>query len=93
MSNLWQLTLVGLRDAGFRARAGEQPEELARRVRVDGVGACASVLERARHGLGVDDGDLAPWPRRPIWRIRAARTRLLVLRARGRRASAGRWPR
>jgi hypothetical protein len=27
VSNLWQLALVGLRDAGFRPVLGEQPEE------------------------------------------------------------------
>jgi len=89
VSNLWQLALVGLRDAGFRARAGEQPEELARRVRVDGVGACASVLERARHGLGVADGDLAVMAEAADLAYRAARTRLSLL---ARAAAAVRWP-
>lgn len=89
VSNLWQLALVGLRDAGFCARAGEQPEELARRVRVDGVGDCASVLERARHGLGLDDGDLAAMARAADLAYRAARTRLSVF---ARAASAIRWP-
>ena len=89
VSNLWQLALVGLRDAGFRARAGEQPEELARRVRVDGVDACASVLERARHGLGVADGDLAAMAEAADLAYRAARTRLSML---ARAAAAVRWP-
>jgi hypothetical protein len=89
VSNLWQLTLVGLRDAGFCARAGEQPEELARRVRVDGVGDCAQVLERARHGLGLDDGDLAAMAEAAELAYRAARTRLSVL---ARAAAAVRWP-
>lgn len=89
VSNLWQLALVGLRDAGFCARAGEQPEELARRVRVDGVGECAAVLERARHGLGVADGDVAAMRRAAELAYRAARARLSLL---ARIASALRWP-
>jgi len=89
VSNLWQLALVGLRDAGFCARAGEQPEELARRVRVDGVGDCASVLERARHGLGVADGDLAAMADAADLAYRAARTRLSLF---ARAAASIRWP-
>jgi hypothetical protein len=89
VSNLWQLALVGLRDAGFCARAGEQPEELARRVRVDGVGDCASVLERARHGLGVADGDLAAMADAADLAYRAARTRLSFF---ARAAASVRWP-
>jgi hypothetical protein len=89
VSNLWQLALVGLRDAGFCARAGEQPEELARRVRVDGVGDCASVLERARHGLGVADGDLAAMADAADLAYRAARTRLPMF---ARAAASIRWP-
>jgi hypothetical protein len=89
VSNLWQLALVGLHDAGFRVRAGEQPEELARRVRVDGVGDCASVLERARHGLGVADGDLTAMAEAADLAYRAARTRLSIF---ARAAAAVRWP-
>ena len=59
VSNAWQLALIGLRDAGWRAGAGEAPRELARRVAVDGVDRCAAILERARHGVGLDGGDLA----------------------------------
>jgi hypothetical protein len=58
VSNLWQLALVGLRDAGWRPASGEQPQQLARRVGVDGIEACAAVLERARHGVRVDASDL-----------------------------------
>jgi hypothetical protein len=89
VSNLWQLALVGLRDAGFVARAGEQPEELARRVRVDGVGACASVLERARHGLGIDDGAIGAMDSAADLAYRAARARLSLF---ARAAAAIRWP-
>ena len=59
VSNAWQLALIGLRDAGWRTAAGEAPRELARRVAVDGVDHCAAILERARHGVGLDAGDLA----------------------------------
>jgi hypothetical protein len=89
ISNSWQLALVGLRDAGFCAHAGEQPEELARRARVDGIGDCASVLERARHGLGVDDGDLATMADAAELAYRAARTRLSIF---ARAAASLRWP-
>ena len=58
VSNLWQWMLVGLRDAGFHVIPGEQPQELARRVGIEGMKACATVLERARHGVRVDAADL-----------------------------------
>ncbi len=89
VSNLWQLALVGLRDAGFVVRAGEQPDELARRVRVDGVGACASVLERARHGLGIDEGALGAMDGAADLAYRAARVRLSFF---ARAAASIRWP-
>jgi hypothetical protein len=59
VSNLWQLALVGLRDAGWRTIPGEQPQELARRIGLEGMTACAAVLERARHGVRVDAADLS----------------------------------
>jgi hypothetical protein len=59
VSNAWQLALIGLCDAGWRPNAAEAPRELAARVGVDGVEACAVILERARHGLGIDADDLA----------------------------------
>lgn len=59
VSNLWQLALVGLRDAGWRSTASEAPREFAHRVGIVGLEACATVLERSRHGLSVDAGDLA----------------------------------
>jgi hypothetical protein len=59
VSNAWQLVLVGLRDAGWRAGAGEAPRELAARAGLDGVERCATILERARHGMGIDAEDLA----------------------------------
>ena len=59
VSNLWELMLVGLRDAGFHTVPGEPPQELARRVGLEGMKTCADVLERARHGVRVDAADLA----------------------------------
>jgi hypothetical protein len=58
VSNLWQLVLVGLRDAGWHVAPGEQPQELARRIGLEGMKTCATVLERARHGVRVDREDL-----------------------------------
>jgi hypothetical protein len=71
------------------ARAGEQPEELARRAGVDGVAACATVLERARHGLGLDDDELARMRAAAETAYRGARARIGVL---ARAAAAVGWP-
>ncbi|HEY5948509.1 MAG TPA: hypothetical protein VIV40_23590, partial [Kofleriaceae bacterium] len=59
VSNAWQLALVGLRDAGWRADSQESPRDLAHRVGIDGVERCAQILERARHGVGIDAEDLS----------------------------------
>jgi hypothetical protein len=59
VSNSWQLALVGLRDAGWRPGSTEAPQELARRVGVEGLDRCATILERARHGIGIDADDLS----------------------------------
>lgn len=76
VSNAWQLALVGLRDAGWRTGPGEPPRELARRVDVDGLDRCATILERARHGVGLDTGDLAEMQTLATTAYRAARTGL-----------------
>jgi hypothetical protein len=73
VSNLWQLMLVGLRDAGFRTAPGEQPGDLARRVGIEGMETCATVLERARHGVRVDVADLDAMSRAARSVYRAAR--------------------
>jgi len=57
-SNSWQLALIGLRDAGWRATSSEAPREFARRVGIDGLERCATILERVRHGVRLDTGDL-----------------------------------
>ena len=59
ISNFWQLVLVGLRDAGWRTGSTEPPCEFARRVGIDGVDRCATILERTRHGVGIAADDLA----------------------------------
>ena len=59
VSNYWHLVLVGLRDAGWRTTTGEAPRELAKRLDIDGVERAASILERARHGVGIESTDLA----------------------------------
>jgi hypothetical protein len=76
VSNAWQLALVGLRDAGWRTGPSEAPRDLARRVGVDGLDRCAAVLERARHGVGLDAGDLADVQTSADTAYRAARTGL-----------------
>ena len=58
VSNLWQLVLVGLRDAGWHTAPGEQPLALARRAGLPGVETCAMVLERTRHGVRLEAMDL-----------------------------------
>jgi hypothetical protein len=74
ISNAWQLALVGLRDAGWRTGPSEPPRDLARRAGVDGLDRCATILERARHGVGLDAGDLAEMQTSADTAYRAART-------------------
>jgi hypothetical protein len=76
VSNAWQLALIGLCDAGWRPTAREAPRELAARVGIDGVEACAVILERARHGLSVDAGDLAEIDRQANVAYASARGKL-----------------
>jgi len=73
VSNLWQLALVGLRDAGWHAIPGEQPRDLARRVGLEGMETCATVLDRVRHGVRVDAEDLEAMTRAAHDVYRAAR--------------------
>jgi hypothetical protein len=80
---------VGLRDAGWRAAPGEQPQELARRVGIQGMEICATVLERARHGVRVDAGDLDAMDRAARSVYEAARRQIGWL---ARAASWLRWP-
>jgi hypothetical protein len=89
VSNLWQLVLVGLRDAGWHATSGEQPRELAGRVAVPGVETCADVLERVRHGVRVEPADLDAMREAAQRAYATARRRTGPL---GRALSWLRWP-
>ncbi|TMQ12649.1 MAG: hypothetical protein E6J90_30785 [Deltaproteobacteria bacterium] len=89
VSNSWQLALVGLRDAGWRAGATEAPNQLARRVNVEGIDRCAAILERARHGIGLDTTDLAEMGTAADVAYRAARTGIGAF---ARAISWLRWP-
>jgi hypothetical protein len=82
VSNSWQLALIGLRDAGWRATDREAPREFAQRVRVDGIEDCATILERARHGLSIDAADLDAMTTSADSAYRSARARIgIVARA------------
>jgi hypothetical protein len=89
VSNLWQMMLVGLHDAGFRVAPGEQPLEFARRVGVEGMATAAAVLERARHGVRVDAADLEAMTAAADAVYKTARARAGML---ARAAGAVRWP-
>jgi hypothetical protein len=89
VSNLWQLALVGLRDAGLCGVPGEPPRALARRAGSEAMAVCATVLERVRHGVRLDAGDLEAMNRAAASVYRDAR-RTLGWPARA--ASWLRWP-
>lgn len=89
ISNSWQLALIGLRDAGWRATSTEEPREFAARVKVEGLERCATILERARHGLGVDADDLAEMASSADAAYASARARLGPIAKAG---AAIRWP-
>jgi hypothetical protein len=89
VSNHWQRMLVGLHDAGIRPNRDEQPEAFARRIGIEGMSACATILERVRHGVRVDDGDLETMSEAASKAYRAARERA---GAAGRAIAWLRWP-
>jgi hypothetical protein len=89
VSNWWQLVLVGLRDAGWRTSADEAPRDFARRVGIDGVDKCASILDRTRHGIRVDQDDLDEMARSAEAAYRSARNGTGSL---ARAAAQIRWP-
>jgi hypothetical protein len=76
VSNAWQLALVGLRDAGWRSDSQESPRDLARRAGIEGVEECAAILERARHGVGIDAQDLSAMTASAQAAYQAARQKL-----------------
>jgi hypothetical protein len=73
ISNHWQRMLVGLRDAGIRPLRDEPPQTFARRVGIEGVETCATILDRVRHGLRVDATDLEAMAGAATAAYRAAR--------------------
>lgn len=89
VSNAWQLALVGLRDAGWRSAAQESPRELAHRVGITGIERCAAILERARHGIGIDADDLSTMTSSAESAYRDARSRLGTV---ARATTWLRWP-
>ncbi|MFO0760281.1 MAG: hypothetical protein U0359_27615 [Byssovorax sp.] len=89
VSNLWQLVLIGLRDAGLYAGPEESPIELGKRAQIAGVDLCATVLERARHGVRVDAADLAAMEDAARAAYREARRRAGIF---SRAGASLRWP-
>jgi hypothetical protein len=89
ISNHWQRVLIGLRDAGIHATHDEQPQALARRVGIEGLATCATILERVRHGVRVDADDLEVMHAAASDVYRAARDKAGVA---ARMAAWLRWP-
>ena len=58
ISNHWQRMLIGLRDAGIQEGRNESPSAFARRVGIAGMESCATILERVRHGVRIEEHDL-----------------------------------
>lgn len=75
ISNHWQRMLIGLRDAGLQPARDEQPQAFARRIGIDGMSTCATILERVRHGVRVDADDLTTMAAAADGVFRAARER------------------
>ena len=75
VSNQWQRMLIGLRDAGIHPSDDEQPQALAKRVGIEGMAACATILERVRHGIRVGADDLAVMDAASTAVYRAARAK------------------
>ena len=59
ISNHWQRMLIGLRDAGIQEGRDESPSAFARRIGIEGMESCATILERVRHGVRIEEHDLA----------------------------------
>ena len=58
ISNHWQRMLIGLRDAGIQEGRDESPSAFARRIGIRGMESCATILERVRHGIRIEEHDL-----------------------------------
>lgn len=89
VSNSWQLALIGLRDAGWRSTSSEAPREFAQRAGVEGLERCATILERARHGVAIDAGDLSEMATSADTAYRSARNTLGPV---ARTIASIRWP-
>jgi hypothetical protein len=89
ISNHWERMLIGLRDAGIHPAREEQPQAFARRVAIEGMTTCATILERVRHGVRVDDGDLDSMDAAATNVYREARARAGLM---GRLTAWMRWP-
>lgn len=59
ISNHWQRMRIGLRDAGIQESRDESPSAFARRIGIEGMESCATILERVRHGVRIEEHDLA----------------------------------
>ena len=81
--------LIGLRDAGIHPGINEQPEALARRVGIEGMDTCSTILERVRHGVRVDADDLEAMNSAAGTVYRHARVKAGIS---GRAAAWLRWP-
>jgi hypothetical protein len=75
ISNHWERMLIGLRDAGVQPRSDEQPLAFAKRIGIEGMDACATILERVRHGVRVESEDLTNMSAAADAVFRAARAR------------------
>lgn len=89
ISNHWQRMLIGLRDAGIQPRKNEQPQAFAKRIGIAGMAECATILERVRHGVRLEDDDLGRMHASAESVVRTSRTRAGVS---GRVAAVFRWP-
>jgi hypothetical protein len=89
VSNSWHLALIGLRDAGWRASSSESPRDFAQRAGVEGLERCATILERARHGIGIDADDLSTMSTSADTAYRSARAGISPI---ARVVAAIRWP-
>ena len=89
VSNQWQRMLIGLRDAGIQLGRDETPGAFARRIGIEGMETCATILERVRHGVRVESGDLDAMNAAASSVFARARARA---GASGRAAAMLRWP-
>ena len=89
ISNHWHRMLVGLRDAGIHPAKDEAPKAFARRVGIEGMSTCATILERVRHGVRLAESDLHDMSHAAALVFRTAQKRAGVS---GRLAAQLRWP-